>query len=107
MATKGGKEIGVLGDEAFVLGFQLAGIRRAFRAGSPEAYHEKVDEILRGTEKDLGILIVNAADVNQLPPLTRKRLLDTIDPVVIQIGGESGDLREKVKRAIGIDLYKE
>jgi vacuolar-type H+-ATPase subunit F/Vma7 len=34
--------------------------------------------------------------------------VDSIDPVIIQIG-EAGedDLREKVKRAIGIDLYKE
>jgi vacuolar-type H+-ATPase subunit F/Vma7 len=32
----------------------------------------------------------------------------SLDPVVVQLGGEGGgDLRDKVRRAIGIDLYKE
>ena len=32
--------------------------------------------------------------------------MESISPVVVPVGGEEGDLREKVKRAIGVDLYK-
>ncbi|HVL48688.1 MAG TPA: V-type ATP synthase subunit F [Candidatus Thermoplasmatota archaeon] len=101
------KAIAVIGDEDFVLGFQLAGIRRAEKAETPEEFTAAVDKVLTGP-KDVGILIVNAKDVPGLAPNVRRRLSESIDPVVIQMGGEAGgDLREKVKRAIGIDLYKE
>lgn len=101
------KQIGVLGGEAFVLGFQLAGVRKAWPVNTDDAFEDRVDAILAGREKDVGILIVHAADVEKLSPTKRKRLSDTLDPVVIQLGGAGGDLREKVKRAIGIDVYKE
>jgi len=98
------KEIGVVGSEDFVLGFQLAGVRKAVRS-TPETYPQDVERLLAS---GLGILIVDAKDVDRLNPFLRKRLLDSNEPVVIQMGGESGgDLREKVKRAIGIDLYKD
>lgn len=90
-----------------MLGFQLAGIRRAMATKSPAEFESKVDDVLSGREKNLGILIVNARDVTNLPAFMRKKLSDHLDPVVIQMGGEGGDLREKVKRAIGIDLVKE
>ena len=41
-------------------------------------------------------------------PLHPEKVADSLDPVVVAMGegaGE-GDLREKVKRAIGIDLFK-
>ena len=82
------KQIGVLGSPDFVLGFNLAGVRRTW-AVEPR-------EFPRGS------------DLEALPPLQRKKANDSIDPVVVAMGegaGE-GDLREKVKRAIGIDLFK-
>jgi V/A-type H+-transporting ATPase subunit F len=32
--------------------------------------------------------------------------MESIAPVVVMVGKAESDLREKVKRAIGIDLYK-
>ena len=32
--------------------------------------------------------------------------MESIAPVVVMVGKKEGDLREKVKRAIGVDLYK-
>ncbi|HWG91841.1 MAG TPA: V-type ATP synthase subunit F [Candidatus Thermoplasmatota archaeon] len=94
----------MIGSEDFVLGFQLAGVRQAVRS-NPETYSQDVERLLTS---GLGILIVDAKDVATLNPYQRKRLTDSNEPVVIQMGGESGgDLREKVKRAIGIDLYKD
>jgi V/A-type H+-transporting ATPase subunit F len=99
------KDIAALGSDAFVLGFRLAGVKRT-EAVEPERYAERLDSLL--ADKDIGIIIVNAQDTQRLPPAARRRAVDSIDPVVIQIGdaGED-DLREKVKRAIGIDLYRE
>lgn len=100
------KEIGVIGDEGFILGFQLAGIRRAVQAEG-EDYESKVRAVLDDPQ-NLGILIVHDQDVARLSDNTRRRLTDSLDPVVIRMGGEGGgDLREKVKRAIGIDVYKD
>jgi V/A-type H+-transporting ATPase subunit F len=105
-ASRGpGRDIGVLGSEDFTLGFQLAGIRRAIVARG-SALAEKADEVLRDPQ-GIGILVVSAREVESLPPTLRRKLSDSIDPVVVQLGGSTGDLREKVKRAIGVDLYKD
>ena len=38
----------------------------------------------------------------------RAKVTDSISPVIVTVGGAGmGDLREKIKRAIGVDLYKE
>lgn len=101
------REIAVVGRDEFVLGFQLAGIRNAIRTADSAAFQRAIEDVLASRERTLGILIVDAKDVQTLSSHTRKKLTDAIDPVVVQMGGEGGDLREKVKRAIGIDLYKE
>lgn len=97
--------IGVLGTEDFTIGFRLAGVSAALVAG-PDDYEAKLSEALG--RKDLGILVVESKDVDRLPAGVRRRVLDSIEPVVIQMGEASAaDLREKVKNAIGIDLYKD
>jgi V/A-type H+-transporting ATPase subunit F len=99
------KDIAALGREEFVLGFRLAGLKRT-EAVEREQYPGRLEALLG--DKDVGIIIVHAEDLARLGPGARRKALDSIDPVVIQVGaaGED-DLREKVKRAIGIDLYKE
>ena len=100
------KEIGVMGSPDFVLGFNLAGVRRTYAVESVE--FPKAMERLIASPQNLGILIVPGSELEHLPPLLRKKVTESLDPVVIAMGegaGE-GDLREKVKRAIGIDLYK-
>ena len=96
-------EIAVIGSDEFVLGFRLAGIRRVFVANS-ENYQEKVLEAM--SQPTIGILAVDAKDLDNLSFQTRQKVMDSIQPVVVPVGGDDGDLREKVKRAIGVDLYK-
>jgi V/A-type H+-transporting ATPase subunit F len=99
------RSIAALGSDEFVLGFRLAGVKRT-EAAQPEEFAPRLEQLL--ADKDVGILIVNAHDLAKAPPSLRRRATDSIDPVVIQIGDAGqDDLREKVKRAIGIDLYKE
>ena len=96
-------EIAVIGSDEFVLGFRLAGIRRVFVANS-ENYQEKILEAL--SQSTIGILAVDAKDLDNLSYTVRNRVLDSIQPVVVPVGGDESDLREKVKRVIGVDLYK-
>ena len=97
--------IGVIGSEDFTIGFRLAGVRDAFVA-TPQDYEARLQQAL--ANKDLGILVVDSIDVDRLPANVKRKALDSIEPVVIQMGEASGaDLREKVRNAIGIDLYKD
>jgi V/A-type H+-transporting ATPase subunit F len=96
-------EIAVIGSEEFVLGFRLAGLRRVFVA-TPENYEKKILEAV--ASESVGILAVDSKDLQLLSPQLRQKVLDMIQPVVVPVGKDEGDLRERVKRAIGVDLYK-
>lgn len=96
-------DIAVLGSDEFVLGFRLAGIKRVYSA-TPKDYEQKIIELIG--DSSLGVLAVDSSDLEMLGVLTRKKVLDSIAPVVVPVGKGEGDLREKVKRAIGVDLYK-
>lgn len=96
-------EIAVIGSPDFVVGFRLAGIRRVLET-TPEKFESVIQETLN--KKDIGIVIVSSKDVERLPALLRNRLVDSTTPVVIPVGIEKGEMRDKVRRAIGIDLYR-
>jgi len=96
-------DIAVLGNEEFVLGFRLAGIKRVYTAASKD-YEQKILELLQ--DSSIGVLAVSSTDLDILSVVARKKVLDSIAPVVVPVGKGEGDLREKVKRAIGVDLYK-
>lgn len=96
-------DIAVIGSEEFVLGFRLAGLRRVFVAGK-ENYQEKM--VAAMSDSNIGILAVDAKDLDYLTTNYRTKILDSIQPVVVPVGGNESDLREKVRRAIGVDLYK-
>lgn len=99
------KEIAVVGTEEFALGFQLAGVRKAYAETDVKEMERHVGRILDAS--DVGILVVDQKDVDRFSPSIKRRLGASLAPVVITMGSAGGDLREKVKRAIGIDLYKE
>ena len=97
-------EIAVLGSEEFVLGFRLAGIKSIYAVDRLK-FEPKLLELLGNSS--IGVLAVSAADIDSLPAIIRKKAMESIAPVVVPVGkGEGSDLREKVKRAIGVDLYK-
>ena len=96
-------EIAVVGSEEFVTGFRLAGIRRVLAVNADEI----LDTIVKVMdEPEVGILAVNTKDLAKLPPQLRAKMMESVDPVVIPVGEEETDIRDKVRRAIGIDLYK-
>ena len=96
-------EIAVIGSDEFTLGFRLAGVRLVFVADK-ENYQEKLQEAM--ADANVGILAVNAEDLQNLPTNYRNKIMDSISPVIVPVGGDQSDLRERVKQVIGVDLYK-
>ncbi len=98
-------EIAVVGNSDFVLGFRLAGIRKTFDAASSDI-ESRIQDILN--DKTVGILVIHNDDMKKLSLQMQKTLDDSVEPTVISIGGkgESTNLRDKIKQAVGVDLWK-
>ena len=97
-------EIAAVGRDDFVQGFKLVGVRRAVST-SREEIEKKIADVL--DDPEVGILVLDIADVKTLSHSMRRRLETVARPVVIAVGAaEDEDLRTKVKRAIGVDLFK-
>ncbi|MHB8584676.1 MAG: V-type ATP synthase subunit F [Thermoplasmatota archaeon] len=100
------KTVAVVGSDDFTVGFALAGVRNRTIAHTPDELEAGIQHQLDA--KEAGILIIDAGDAERVSASLRRRIASSLDPVVVVLGGSGGgDLREKVRRAIGIDLYKE
>ena len=99
-------EIAVIGIGEFVLGFRLAGIRKTYAAEGDEKLKATIQRVMEDPE--VGILVLNIADFERVPVRLRTTLENSIRPTVVAIGsGEGGiSLREKIKRSVGVDLWK-
>jgi V/A-type H+-transporting ATPase subunit F len=97
-------ELGVLGDAEFCLGFRLVGIRFVFEVEEGEDVDEAVQRSMAVPE--VGILVLPSGLLGGMRPSTRAALTASVRPVAIPIGAdESTDLREKIKQAVGVDLW--
>lgn len=95
------KEIAAIGSEEFTLGFELAGVQKVF---NPDNYREKIQELT--DREDLGIVIVEDSDLEELPARIRRNVEESVEPVVVALSeeAESERLQDKIKRAIGADI---
>ncbi|MDR0767304.1 MAG: V-type ATP synthase subunit F [Methanosarcinales archaeon] len=99
-------DISVVGSSDFVTGFRLAGIRKVYETDTTG-----VEPVLRAVleDKDIGILVMHNDDVLKLPESLKALLDASVQPTVITLGGSgegSTNLREKIKQAVGVDLWK-
>jgi len=98
-------EIAFVGGGDAVLGFNMTGIRKAYTAKTDEELISKINQVMQ--DPNVGILVLKQADYNRLPKRMQGQLSDSIRPTIISIGTEqSTEMREKIKRAIGVDLWK-
>ena len=94
--------ITVVGNHDFVLGFQLAGIHTTYTEDNIE---QRVAAIL--IEKNTDILVLHDEDYKKLSSQLRKKANESVKPIVIAVGSlEEDDLRIRIKKVIGVDLYK-
>ena len=104
-------QVAVVGHPTFTTGFRLAGVDR-FHEIRPEdddvdattAYDGAVEELLG--DDDVGIVVMHQDDLDHLSRDVREAAQGSIEPTLVTLGGDGGggQLREKIKRAIGIDL---
>jgi V/A-type H+-transporting ATPase subunit F len=99
-------EIAVVGSSDFILGFLLAGIRKTYAAETEEQLRDHITRVL--SDRDVGILVLRNSDMDRIPRRLRETLEKSTSPTVIGIGDEAGGeaLRERIKRAMGVDLWK-
>jgi V/A-type H+-transporting ATPase subunit F len=104
------QEIAVVGSPDFTTGFRLAGVRR-FENVPEEEKGEELDETVSEVLEadDVGIVVMHDDDLELLSRNVREAAETSVEPVVVTLGGAagSGGLRQKIKRAIGIDLMDE
>ncbi|MFB6204715.1 MAG: V-type ATP synthase subunit F [Candidatus Nanohaloarchaea archaeon] len=95
------KQIAVIGKPEFTLGFELAGVTQTY---DRENYTEKIRDLLDA--EDLGILIVEESDLEELPKRVMQSAEKSVEPVVVPLSeeAESERLNEKIKKAIGADI---
>ena len=98
-------EIAIVGTPEFTLGFQLAGIMRLHNPENDEEMSHTLRSML--DEKEVGIIVVDAVDLTRMSDKLRQRMSDSISPTVLGIGTEEDNtLRESIKSALGVALWK-
>jgi len=95
-------KIAAVGSDAFILGFRLAGVDNVF-----PAKQDNIESTIRAAinADKFGILVVHEEEVKYVSETMKETMLRCIKPVIIKIGGEEEELRNKVKAAIGVDLF--
>ena len=98
-------EIAFVGGSESVLGFNLAGVKKSYAANTEDEMVSKIGDVM--ADSNVGILVLKQSDYNKLPKRLQEQLSESIKPTIISIGTEqSTEMREKIKRAIGVDLWK-
>ena len=98
-------EIAIVGTPEFSLGFQLAGITRILNPPNEEEMQNDLRQLLN--DKEVGIVVIDSEDLLKLPDRLRIQLSDSISPTFLGIGTtEDTTLRESIRKAIGVDLWK-
>lgn len=98
-------DIAVVGSPEFTLGFQLAGIDNLHSPESDEAMISTFKKLLN--TKSVGIVVVDSSILTTLPERLRDQLSASVSPTVLGIGTEEDTaLRDTIRKAIGVDLWK-
>ena len=98
-------EIAVVGPLEFTLGFQLAGVENLYNPSDDEEMAETLRSLLN--EKEVGVVVIDNIDLMRLPERLRQQLSDSVTPTVLGSGTqEDNTLRESIKSALGVDLWK-
>ncbi|HJM13173.1 MAG TPA: V-type ATP synthase subunit F [Candidatus Thalassarchaeaceae archaeon] len=98
-------EIAVVGSLEFTLGFQLAGVENLYNPTDDDEMADTLRSLLNQSE--VGVVVVDNIDLMRLPERLRQQLSDSVTPTVLGIGTqEDTTLRESIKSALGVDLWK-
>ncbi|MCB9362847.1 hypothetical protein H6504_05410 [Candidatus Woesearchaeota archaeon] len=95
------KEIAIIGDAQFALGFRLAGVRKVFETEDAE---KVLEELLEDTA--VGLVIISEKAKDSLSYKMQMKMEKIISPVTVVVGrtGSDDDLRRMIKKSIGVDM---
>ncbi len=98
-------ELAVVGSQEFTLGFQLAGISNIFNPETDDEMSSQLKSLLNS--KEVGIIVIDSSIMSTLPERLRGQLSASVTPTVLGIGTEEDTtLRDTIRKAIGVDLWK-
>ena len=98
-------EIGIVGNDLFTIGFRLVGIEKWFNVSDDVPVDDAIKTAL--LDKEIGVLVIHDEDWKKLDASLRKKLSNSVKPTVIAIGAEVDEgLRDRIKTAVGVDLWK-
>lgn len=99
-------EIAVVGEPQFTMGFRLAGIRKVVEIEDLKEAEGKVKDIFKA--EGVGIIITSPAVMAAVSKDMHQLMDASFSPVSVVVSGkdEMGNLREAIKKAIGVDLWK-
>jgi len=97
-------KLAAIGGSEFVVGFQLAGIRKTI-----ETDDNVIIQIKNLTQdKEIGIVIIDQKTLDKMDEADRWDIEASINPVFIPISTEvsQDSLKKLIKKSIGVDLWK-
>ncbi len=99
-------KVAVIGDPDFTLGFRLVGIRDVYEVSSDEEIVKAVEDVLK--RDDVGVVVIKYDDLKKLPYTLRREIDARVTPTFVAVGGVGAveEIREKIRKAIGVDLWK-
>ncbi len=100
------KRLAVIGDPDFNLGFMLAGVTDIYDVTSDEEIVKAVEDVLK--RDDIGVVVIRHDFLKKLPLMLRREIDERVEPTFVALGGTGGveEIREKIRKAIGVDLWK-
>lgn len=97
-------KLAVLGNNEFVVGFQLAGIKDFVEVAGN--YYNELKEMKN--RKEIGIVVVDEKIMESLEQHQRIDIEASVQPVFIPVSAkaEQDSLKKLIKKSIGVDLWK-
>ncbi len=97
-------QIAIVGTDEFITGFRLAGVNHVFATDGPP--EQTVEDVIK--KREIGILVMEETQFNAMNYRTKKKLEKLIRPVLVTISdqGQPTNLRDMIKRSLGVDLWK-
>ncbi len=98
------EHLAVVGDQRFVLGFQLAGIAKAFSLDEENPDHTMKELV---SNREIGLILIDEKSVSRLSDDMLEKITGSIRPIVLTIGEHSSneEMRQLIQRSIGVDLW--
>ena len=100
-------DLAVVGDSEFVMGFELIGIKKIFEGETAAELKNLFNKAM--SDRTIGIIVTNENALEKLDPILKRNVENSISPVTVVLSTSMAaqqNLRDMIKKAIGIDLMK-